>query len=143
PEPPAPLSTALSTLGPPATSETRQQRLESLWRGWEPGQPLPRWQEFLPAPGQRSTPDAVLLLLQTDIEFRVKAGPPARLAEPYFQHERLQGEDARLSAAQQQELIRWEYQQRWKRGERAARRDYLGRFAEHAAALRDLVPRWN
>src|SRR5262249_10944315 len=119
PEPPAPLSTALSTLGLEVTSENRQELLESLWRGWKPGQPLPRWQQFLPPPGDPSTPDSLFLLLQTAIEFRVKAGLPALLAEPYFQHERLQGEDARLSAAQQQELIRWEYQQRWKRGERA------------------------
>src|SRR5262249_35030356 len=37
----------------------------------------------------------------------------------------------------------WEYQQRWKRGERAACKEYLDRFPEHAAELAALKPRWN
>ncbi len=124
-------------------AEQRQEMLESIWRGWRPGLPLPRWEDFLPPPGQPCAAGSVCVLLQMDVEFRVKAGVPALLAEPYFQHERLQAAGSLPDAAQQQGLIRWEYQQRWKRGERAPRRAYLERFPEHAAALHDLAPRWN
>ena len=44
----------------------------------------------MPQAGQPCTPEFVFLLIQTDIEFRVKAGLPALLAEPYFRHPRLQ-----------------------------------------------------
>jgi hypothetical protein len=139
PAPQAPLPTTQADIPP----DLCQERFEAAWRGRKPGESPPCWKEFLPPSGGPCTPDFVYLLLQTDIEFRVKAGLPALLAEPYFQHERLQADDARLDAAQQEKLIRWEYQQRWKRGERAARRAYLERFPGHAAALHDLGPRWN
>src|SRR5205823_6153174 len=35
------------------------------------------------------------------------------------------------------------YQQRWNQGDRPARKEYIDRFPEHAAALHDLKPRWN
>src|SRR5262249_7755970 len=136
-------SETVYTTVPDAALEAQQERFEFAWRLWQPGTPLPCWEAFLPEAGQPCSPEFVFLLLQTDIEFRVKGGHQALLAVPYFQHERLQQDDARLSDAQQQALIRWEYQQRWKRGERAARRAYLDRFPEHAAALHDLKPRWN
>ncbi|MHB1426482.1 MAG: tetratricopeptide repeat protein, partial [Gemmataceae bacterium] len=79
-------------------------------------------------------------LLAMDIEYRVKAGLPALLAERYFEHPRLQKEDARLDAEKQVELIRWEYQQRWNKGERARRAEYQAAFPQHADALRELKP---
>jgi serine/threonine protein kinase len=135
--------TSLSTVPPPVTFERRQELFESNWRSWRPGLPLPRWQDFLPTSGEPCTSDHILLLLGADIEFRVKAGQPALLAETYFQHQRLALPDARLSDEQQRELIHWEYQQRWNRGERVPRQVYLERFPEHAAAMQDLKPLWN
>jgi len=120
--------------------EAFQKALEAAWENRPAGVP-PRWQEFLPYPGQPCPAEFVFLLLQTDIEMRVKAGLAALLAEPYFQDPRLQA--AGLAPARQAELIRWEYQQRWKRGDRAERRAYLERFAELADLLQDLKPRWN
>src|SRR5262249_8380881 len=58
----------------------------------------------------------------------------------YFQHPRLQQADACLDAAQQVELIGWEYQQRWKNGDRPRRSDYQAAFPEHADALHGLKP---
>jgi serine/threonine protein kinase len=72
----------------------------------------------------------------------VVSGLPGLLAERYFEHPRLQQEDARLSAEQQVELIRWEYQQRWQSGGRPWRIDYQAAFPEHAGDLKDLRPRW-
>jgi WD40 repeat protein/tetratricopeptide (TPR) repeat protein len=106
------------------------------------GEQPPPWPDFLPPPGTAPDPERVCYLVQADIEFRVKAGLPALLAEPYFRHPRLQA-DLRLTDAQEVELIRWEYQQRWKHGDRARRADYLAAFPRHAAALGDLKPRWN
>jgi tetratricopeptide (TPR) repeat protein len=117
--------------------------LESAWQAWRPGEPLPRWEHFLPAAGQPCTAEFVLLLIQTDIELRVQAGLPALLAEPYFDHPRLQEVDLRLDEARQVELIGWEYQQRWERGQRAARADYVERFPPLAVALAELRPRWS
>ncbi len=130
-------------LPPDASLETRQELFESAWRSWSPAASLPRWDEFLRPPGQSCTPDFVFLLVQTDIEFRIKGGYAALLEEPYFRHPRLQEADACLGAGRQVELIRWEYQQRWKRGARASRDEYLARFPEHTKALHDLRPRWN
>jgi serine/threonine protein kinase len=130
----------VSTVPPGASFARRQELFESVWRGWRPGMPLPRWQDFLPASGESCTPEYVRILLGIDIEYRVKAGQRALLAEPYFQHERLLQPDARLDDEQQRELIRCEYQQRWQRGERVARRLYLERFPDHADPLRDLKP---
>jgi WD40 repeat protein len=118
------------------------ERLEAAWRAWRAGAEPPCWHDFLPPPGGECDPEQAFYLVQLDVEFRVKAGRPALLAERYFQHPRLQA-DLRLSDAQQVELIRWEYQQRWKHGDRARRADYLAAFPQHAAALHDLKPRWN
>jgi serine/threonine protein kinase len=83
----------------------------------------------------------ISLLLHIDIEFRVKAGLPALLAEHYFEHPRVQRDDAYLNSEQQVELIYWEYQQRWKNGERMRRADYEVAFPQHAGVLRELKPR--
>jgi hypothetical protein len=40
-------------------------------------------------------------------------------------------------------LIRWEYQRRWKRGERVSRNAYCERFPQHATALQDVKLSWN
>jgi serine/threonine protein kinase len=123
--------------------DARQAALERAWRDWQPGTPLPYWGDFLPAAVQACTPDFVFLLIQTDIEFRIKAGQPALLIEPYFRHPRLDSPDAQVDSGRQLDLIRWEYQQRWQHGERASRSEYAARFPDHAAALQDLTPRWN
>jgi tetratricopeptide (TPR) repeat protein len=117
--------------------------LEAAWRAWRDGQPPPRWHDFLPAPGRPCPAEQVVFLMQMDIEFRVQAGLPALLAEPYFRHPCLEQAGTRLDDAQQRELIRWEYQQRWKNGDRVARADYQAAFPEHAAALSDLRPHWS
>jgi hypothetical protein len=109
---------------PDAALETRQELFETAWRHCKPEAPLPGWAEFLLPPGRPCTPDFVFLLVQTDIEFRIKAGRAALLAESYFGHPRLQLPDAGLDGARQVELIRWEYQQRWKRGDRVTRGEY-------------------
>src|SRR5439155_12236268 len=85
----------VSTAPPHATLEARQESFEAAWRECPSGL-SPHWEEFLPQAGQSCTPEFVFLLLQTDIEFRVKAGLPALLAESYFGHLRLQSPDAHL-----------------------------------------------
>jgi len=55
----------------------------------------------------------------------------------------LQVGGGRLDDGRKVELVRWEYQQRWKRGDRAARSDYARQFPDLSAALNDLKPRWN
>jgi serine/threonine-protein kinase len=121
-------------------SEIRLDRFEAAWKAWRPGQPVPSWRGYLPAEGQPCSPDLVFSLVQRDIEYRVKAGLPALLAERYFEHPRLQQTDARLEAEQHVELIRREYRQRWESGQRAQRADYASAFPQHAAALSDLKP---
>jgi serine/threonine-protein kinase len=130
---PATLSTAVL--------ERHRQHFENAWRLWCPGQEPPPWQQFLPAVGEPCSPDVISLLLHLDIEYRVKAGLPALLAERYFEHPRLQYEDARLDAERQVELIHSEYQQRWKNGQRARRLHYEAAFPQHADALHALQPR--
>jgi serine/threonine protein kinase len=131
-----PSPTTLDTADP----DLRRQRFENAWRLWQPGQETPCWQQFLPAPGESCSPEGIALLLRIDIEFRIKEGLPALLAERYFEYPRLQQEDARLDAQHQVELIHWDYQQRWKHGERARRLDYETAFPHLAAALRQLKP---
>lgn len=135
----------MSDTSHPATLDTahrdvRCERFENAWRCWRAGQEPPRWQEFLPAPGEPCSPNLIAVLLQIDIEFRAGVGFPALLAERYFDHPRLHSEDAGLDAEQQAELIRREYRQRWLNGQRARRADYEAAFPQHAAALRDLKP---
>jgi len=132
-----------STVAPGNTPQARHEAFEACWWYWPAGAPPPRWEDYLPPDGQACTPDFAFLLIQTDIEARVRSGMAALLAEPYFQHPRLQAADARLSEAQQVNLVRWEYQQRWNRGDRVTRQAYVERFSEHAVALRNLKPRWN
>lgn len=111
------------------------ERLETAWQAWRAGRPVPRWDAHLTQPCE---PDQQFLLIQIDIEQRIKAGLAALLAEKYFQHPQVH-----LERTQQAELIRWEYQLRWKNGGRAAVGDYVAAFAEHAEALRRLRPRWD
>jgi serine/threonine protein kinase len=132
--------TPLATLDT-ADPEIRRQRFENAWRPWQLGQETPRWQEFLPAPGESCSPEVISLLLHIDIEFRAKAGLPALLVERYFEHPRLQNEDARLDDVQQVELIRWEYFQRLQHGQRPRRADYEAAFPRYSDSLRQLKPR--
>jgi formylglycine-generating enzyme required for sulfatase activity/tetratricopeptide (TPR) repeat protein len=129
-EPPQP------TLPGPLTSAAAGERLERAWRDWRADQPPPSWASFLPEAAPLG-PDEAAFLVQLDVECRARAGLPALLGEPYFEHPLL-----RLDDEQQLELIRWEYQQRWKNGERARRADYQASFPRHAAALHDLRPHW-
>jgi hypothetical protein len=133
----------LASVSPPhTTQDTSREAFEAAWKHWTPGSPPPRWQDFLPPAGKAVPADFGFALVQTDIEFRVKAGLPALLAEPYFAQPRLQAADAGVDAARQVDLVRWEYQLRWQHGQRTARQDYVERFPEHAAALRELRPLW-
>jgi serine/threonine protein kinase len=125
------------------TAPVLHDRLESAWLGWCPGEESPNWASFLPEPGQPCSPQAVFALLQFDIEFRAKAGLPGLLHERYFEHPRLQQPDARLDSARQAELIHWDYRQRWERGRRALRAEYLAAFPGLAGALGDLQPTWD
>ncbi len=118
------------------------EALEEAWRTWQPGREPPRWTNFLPPPGRPCPAEQLFYLVKTDLEFRARAGLPALLAEPYFQHPRLTAAGVAIDAAQQAELIRWEYQQRWQNGDRARAADYRAAFPGHAAALHDLRPRW-
>jgi formylglycine-generating enzyme required for sulfatase activity len=127
----------------PKTATLPYEALEAAWLAWRPGAEAPRWQEFLPGPGQVVGPEAVFLLLQLDIEFRAKAGLPGLLHEQYFQHPRLSKQDARLEPDRQAELVRWEYQHRWKRGRRACRGDYLAQLRALARPLGELQVRWD
>jgi serine/threonine protein kinase/Flp pilus assembly protein TadD len=121
-------------------TDVRSARFEAAWLNRKADQPPPRWQDYLPGDGEPSSANLVYLLLQMDIECRVKAGLSALLTELYFQHPRLQRADAHLDSERQRELIRWEYQQRWQNGQRALRADYQAAFPEHAEALSDLKP---
>jgi serine/threonine-protein kinase len=134
---------------PPSDSESTHPSaapgfgcLEHAWRAWRPGEEPPAWQRFLPAANEPVAPEKAFYLVQTDIEFRVKAGLPALLAQPYFQHPRWQNPSP-FDRADKAELVRWEYQQRWRNGQRVARADYLAAFPECAAELAELKPRWN
>jgi hypothetical protein len=75
------------------------------------------------------------------VHYRLAAGLPALLAEPYVADARLRQTGVAVTADMLVELIGLEYQGRWQRGERAARQEYLDRFPEHAEALRALQPR--
>jgi hypothetical protein len=119
----------------------RQQAFERAWLGAVQGGPSPSWVDFLPPEGQACSSEFLLLLIQTDIEYRLRSGQTALLTDCYFQHPRVQAAGAGLAQEQQVEVIRWEYAQRWQRGQRARRQDYLTRFPHLAKALNDLVPR--
>jgi hypothetical protein len=132
---------------PPDTLDTnatdgRFRRFEAAWLARRDGESPPCWREYLPAAEEPCSAEVVFLLVQVDVECRVKAGLPGLLAEGYFEHPRLQQPDARLDDGQQVELIRWEYQQRWQSGQRPRRADYQAAFPRHAGALQGLQPRW-
>jgi serine/threonine protein kinase len=120
--------------------ESRLNRLETAWLAWKTGDPMPNWRQHLPADEEPCSPDLVFFLLQTDIRYRIKAGLHGLLAERHFEHPRLQREDARLSAEQRVELIRWEYQQRWQKGDPARRAEYEAAFPQHASFVRGFKP---
>jgi serine/threonine-protein kinase len=116
--------------------EARLVDFERAWRDRPTGSPPPRWQDFLPPSGQ-PCPDAFLRwLLATDIECRIDAGLPALLDQPYFEDQRLGGMQPQMVA----ELVRQEYQLRWRRGQRARRREYVQRFPGVETHLGDLRP---
>jgi hypothetical protein len=82
-------------------TDVRYGRFEAAWLNRPAGEPPPRWQDHLPADDKPSSTNLVYLLLQVDIECRIKAGMPALLTERYFEHPRLQQPDVLLSAEQQ------------------------------------------
>jgi tetratricopeptide (TPR) repeat protein len=116
-------------------------RLEAFERAWERYQPPatpPRWQDYLPQPGDACPLPFLFWLLATDVESRITAGLPALLAEPYFEDQRiasaLEGREVVV------ELVRREYRFRWRRGEPVRRQQYLERFPQHVKDLEDLLP---
>jgi tetratricopeptide (TPR) repeat protein/tRNA A-37 threonylcarbamoyl transferase component Bud32 len=124
-------------------TDVRYARFEAAWLARRAGEAPPRWQDYLPAVDEPCSANLIYLLLQVDIECRIKAGLSALLTEHYFEHPRLQQPDARLDGGRQVELIRWEYMQRWQNGQRARRAEYQTAFPDHAGALHDLKPRTN
>jgi hypothetical protein len=124
------------------TALLQHEALEAAWLAWRPGAPATRWHEFLPGPGQPVSPEAVFLLFQLDIEFRAKAGLPGLLQEQHFRHPRVCAGKAGLGAERQVDLVHWEYQQRWKRGRRACRADYVAGLPELALPLRQMQVLW-
>lgn len=112
---------------------------EGAWQIWRPGDSVPRWDRHLPQSGDI---EAVCNLIQTDIEFRVKAGMPALLSERYFYHPQLKGL-LEFDISRKAELVRWEYQLRWRNKQRVRRQDYRDAFPELSELLADLRPRWN
>jgi hypothetical protein len=115
-------------------------RLEAFERAWEQHQasePPPRWQDFLPPAGEPCPLAFLFWLLATDIDCRITAGLPALLGEPYFEDEQLR--PAAGNAELLLELVRLEYLDRWHRGERARRQQYLERFPR-VEEIRDLQP---
>jgi hypothetical protein len=114
-----------------------EARLENFERAWEqrPADgPPPGWQDFLPSAGAPCPPEFLFWLLATDIECRIEAGMPALLGEPSLEEERLR--QAGVTPEMMAELVCREYQLRWRRGDRARRRDYWQRFPQLEADLR-------
>ena len=62
-------------------SHAADLRFEAAWMAHRPGEPPPRWQDFLPAEQQPSSASLAFQLAQVDIEYRVKAGLPALPAD--------------------------------------------------------------
>jgi hypothetical protein len=122
-------------------SEVRLNRFESAWLAWRAGEPIPCWQDHLPADDEPCTPDLIFHLVQLDIECRIKAGLPALLEERYFEHPRLQRSDARFDDIRQVELIQWEYVQRLQKGEQPRRAEYEAALPQLVEALREMKPR--
>jgi tetratricopeptide (TPR) repeat protein/tRNA A-37 threonylcarbamoyl transferase component Bud32 len=131
---PSPLDSALES--------ALTSHLEALERAWErvsPDSLPPRWQDYLPPSGP--CPVAFLFgLLSADVVGRIRAGKPALLAEPYFEDLRLHAmaglEADRLLAM----LVRREYRERWRRGDRARLHEYLDRYPHLHNAIQDLAP---
>jgi tetratricopeptide (TPR) repeat protein len=121
----------------------RQEAFERAWLAAATGGPPPCWADFLPPPGVPCSSAFLLLLLQTDIEYRLCTGQTVLSADGYFRHPRFQAVGVSLTPAEQAELIRWEYAERWQQGQRARRQEYVERFPLLADALADLIPRWN
>jgi tetratricopeptide (TPR) repeat protein/tRNA A-37 threonylcarbamoyl transferase component Bud32 len=123
--------------------EAWQEAFERFWLAATSGGPEPFWADFLPPAGEPCPLEFVLRIIQTDIACRLQKGQTILAPEVYFQHPRLQAMVAVLSPAQQAEVIRWEYTQRWKGGDCVRRQHYLTRFPHLAQALHDLAPRWD
>jgi tetratricopeptide (TPR) repeat protein len=122
-------------------SELQLSRFESAWIVWRGGDPMPDWRQHLPADDEPCNSTLIFDLLQIDIEYRIRAGKPALLAERYFEHPRLQHEDARLEDARQVELIQGEYLERLRNGDQPRRAEYEAVFPHHLEALREMKPR--
>src|SRR5689334_17324062 len=104
--------------------QIRRGQLESAWRAWRANDPIPRWDQFLPAHDEPCSPEQIILLVRTDIEFRIKNGLPGMLAERYFDNARLRQADAYPGAKRIVELVCWEYELLWQNGAPARREDY-------------------
>jgi serine/threonine protein kinase len=118
----------------------RLRRLESAWLAWRAGDVIPCWQQHLPADDEPCSPHLIFELLQLDIDCRIKANRPALLSERYFEHPRLQRDDARLDDTQELNLIQSEYEKRLQQGQRPSRADYEAAFPRHSESLRQLKP---
>lgn|GEM_PF-3124645 len=116
------------------------EQFEFAWSRWKPGQPAPSWSEYLNKEPS-SDAEAFVNLLQIDIEHRINSGMPALLEQRYFEHIRHTNGTTQIQPEHKLELIRWEFQQRWKRGERARQNDYARLFPELAEEITKLRAR--
>ena len=119
------------------------EAFEKAWREWRVGDDVPRWEAYIPRPGNPDSANLISFILQLDIESRPTrpgcrhcSASAARASSP-------SGGRCRAGRRRPASLIRWDYQHRWKHGRRPRRQEYQSAFPQHAVALQDLNPRWN
>jgi tetratricopeptide (TPR) repeat protein/tRNA A-37 threonylcarbamoyl transferase component Bud32 len=134
------MPTSFSSRFDTALGTALQARLRAFERAWQQhgSTTPPRWQDYLPPPGETCPLAFLFWLLAADIDGRVAAGLPALLAEAYFDDDRVRPAAAHTDFLL--ELVRREYQQRWDTGECARRQEYLERFP-HLPEIGDLSVR--
>jgi tetratricopeptide (TPR) repeat protein len=104
-----------------------ERRLQEFEQAWQRGE-RPELADYLPAgEGRRA---ALVEVVHTDLEFRLKAGEAARV-ETYLERYPELAHDRAVAL----ELIRAEYELRRRQEAGLGRAEYLARFPEHGAEL--------
>jgi serine/threonine protein kinase len=101
-------------------------RFEQAWRDTPPAD----LDAHLPAPGQPARWPALVALVHTDLEYRLKAGQPARVEDYLARYPELVGDGAALL-----DLLAWEFEMRRRNEPALSLADYRARFPDHSAAL--------
>src|SRR4051812_10537893 len=114
--------------------------LDAFHRRWRKGR-RPSMRSALRArgggPGRKAF---VRTLLSIDLEHRLDVGDAAPIVEDHLEL----AEAEQLDGGELLELLRQEYEGRWRRGETdAMREEYQRRFPDHAAAIDGWRPRWD